>query len=92
MIIILSITLVLSIILNILLFKVFNLIDNGLFIRDNHKIFAKNLSKSGYFDYDRILDCLKTLSEREINELSWICYRASEKCGHNIFDSENVIQ
>lgn len=54
-------------------------------------IFAENLSQSGYSDKIKIANILNKLNEKEIEELSYACYRAAEKIGDEIFEAHEVI-
>lgn len=59
----------------------------GTTVTETAKVFALNLTKSGYgIDYDRMVSILSKLTDKELKELAYNCYRTAEKCGPDAFD------
>lgn len=56
------------------------------------EIFARNLSRSGYgMSYDQVLAIAERLSDRELDEFSYTCYRTAEKLGADAFDCDQLL-
>lgn len=57
-----------------------------------YEIFAKNLSVSGYgMSYEQVLAIAERLSDRELDEFAYTCYRTSEKLGADAFDCDQLL-
>lgn len=62
-------------------------------ISEKAKIFAMNLSASGYgWNYEDLLPILEKLSEKEIEILAYNCYRTAEKLGVDAFDCHTLYE
>lgn len=54
-------------------------------------VFAENIAKSGYANRDEISSILNKLNDKEIDTLAYACYRAAEKIGDEIFESNELV-
>lgn len=56
-----------------------------------HRQAAKNLSASGYgLKEDQVYQILVKLSESELNDLLYNCYRTAEKCSRDHLSSDKI--
>lgn len=57
------------------------------------EILARNIIKSGYgVGFDRIFEILSKLTDKEIDDLTYVLHRTCEKVGLDAFDCDDIVE